>query len=778
MPTLHLGRVVDPATQKPASDRAQLDTRKLVRHGVILGMTGSGKTGLATVLLEEIALAGVPIVCIDPKGDLTNLALAFPELLPKDFEAWVDPADARRKGMEVAERAADLARSWQDAHTADGLDPKRRAFAQSRVTIYTPGSSAGVPVNVLAALRAPDLDGDPEGLAELAASTVRSLLGLVGVDADPTRDAEAVVLTQVLQAAWGTGQDLTVESLLTRLVDPPFSKVGVFPLEGFFPRKARTTLAMKLNAVIASPAFAAWSTGQPLDLDALLAPPATGAAPIHVFTTAHLDDDQRRFFTSTLLSAMVAWSRRQPGTGDLRALLYMDEVFGYLPPYPQNPPSKGPILTLMKQARAVGVGVVLATQNPVDLDYKALSNAGTWLIGRLQTDQDRERVLDGLAGAGGGFDRATVAGWLQKIPGRTFVHRDADEDQPRLLTSRWALSYLRGPLTRQEIARLPKPQIKTEDQPPEVVEGLTADPPPAPEGIEVRWLSAAAARESLSAVLGDIDVPRSPDGKPVWAPGLWVRARLRFDEGSEFVEDREEQRLYLPLKSRLGDGAEPAFTDEDFVEAPDAGWYLPLPDDVDEAREFTKVKAAILDALHRGETTVLRRHKALKIDSLPGESESAFLARCTKATQGGATAKLAKFKATVDERAKKIADKLERKNLELQQATAQSRAQMAQEALNVGEMVFGFFFGKPKSVSGAIGKRRQTMSANAKVQKIQEEIAQAEEELLDLQQEVAAQVAQVSATAVDPAEVEVKTVTLEKNDVDIVEMALVWVAAG
>ncbi|MCA9571379.1 MAG: ATP-binding protein, partial [Myxococcales bacterium] len=456
MSDLYLGRTVDPATMTETGGAYAFDCDRLTRHAVCFGMTGSGKTGLCVTLLEELGMAGVPVIVLDPKGDMTNLALAFGEHAPEDFEPWVDPSEADREGISVRELAERLSARWKKGLAGHGVTQERvDAFVQgAKVTIYTPGSTAGVSVDVLAMLNRPqgDLLADPEGTGDLVSGTVSSLLGLVGVDADPVKDPAHILLSRILHDAWTAGKDVDLESLILQLVDPPFKKVGVFPVDTFHPRKDRMELAMKLNGVAASPAFAAWSRGVPLDVDRLL--DRSGRTPVHIFTMAHLDGAERMFFASMLLNQVVAWSRRQPGSSALRALVYFDEVYGFLPPYPKNPPTKQPVLTLMKQARAVGVGTMLVTQNPVDVDYAAMSNAGLWMMGRLQTRQDRERVLDGLAGAAGDIDRPTLSAWLEGLPSRTFLVKDVKEKEPFVIKSRWAISYLRGPLTRREIGQL------------------------------------------------------------------------------------------------------------------------------------------------------------------------------------------------------------------------------------------------------------------------------------------------------------------------------------
>ena len=423
---LYVGRSCDPASLACGSDHALIEPKDLRRHAVCFGMTGSGKTGLCVTVLEELAMAGVPLLVIDPKGDVANLALAFRKHDAQAFKPWIDPDEASRAGRSVDEQAEAVADRWRKGLADWDVGEERIAAFVDRteVTIHTPGSTAGVPVDVLGSLGAPPgVVDDVEAMAEAVRGTVSGLLELVGVAADPVKDREHIVLAQVLAAAWRDGESMDLESLILRLVDPPFAKVGVFPVDTFFPRKDRMDLAMSLNGVLAAPGFDIWRKGVSLDPATLLSK-EQGKTPIRIFYLAHLSETERRFFVTMLMNRVVAWARRQPGTSGLSAMVYFDEVYGYLPPHPRNPPTKRPVLTLMKQARAVGVGVMLVTQNPVDVDYAAMSNAGLWFIGRLQTEQDRDRVLDGLAGAAGDIDRATLGDWLSRLPPWTFVVRN------------------------------------------------------------------------------------------------------------------------------------------------------------------------------------------------------------------------------------------------------------------------------------------------------------------------------------------------------------------
>ncbi|MEX1106841.1 MAG: helicase HerA-like domain-containing protein, partial [Ilumatobacteraceae bacterium] len=456
-----LGGRIDTATRERTGDTTTIRSSDLTTHGVIVGMTGSGKTGLGVVLVEEALRAGVPALLIDPKGDLTNLCLTFPALAPTDFEPWVNEGDARNAGQTVPEFAAAQATAWRDGLAGWQLGPPDIAALRQHVelTVYTPGSTGGVGLDVVGSLRAPADMSDAETVGDEIEGFVSGLLSLVGIEADPLSSREHILLSNLIMNEWSNGRSLDLRSLVGMALTPPIRTLGVFELDAFFPPADRQAFAMRLNGLLASPSFAAWMNGTPLDIDTMLRSP-DGSPRCAIVTTAHLSDEERQFVTTLVLSKLVTWMRRQSGTTDLRALLYMDEVAGYLPPTAM-PPTKKPIMTLMKQARAFGVGVVLSTQNPVDIDYKAISNAGTWMIGRLQTDRDKQRLLDGMTAAAGGIDIAAVSDTIGGLGKRQFVLRRAASDTPDVFTTRWAMSYLRGPLTREQITVLMADQRAT-----------------------------------------------------------------------------------------------------------------------------------------------------------------------------------------------------------------------------------------------------------------------------------------------------------------------------
>ncbi|HJW83943.1 MAG TPA: DUF87 domain-containing protein, partial [Anaerolineae bacterium] len=459
----YLGRAYDLQAKQAQDELILYDSKDLVTHAVCVGMTGSGKTGLCIALLEEAAIDGIPAIIIDPKGDLPNLLLSFPQLRGEDFAPWINVEDAAKKGLSPQDYANQQAEMWKKGLADWGQSGERiqRLHDAAEVVIYTPGSTAGLPVSILKSFAAPDAAvlEDGELLRERIGTTVTSLLGLLGIEADPIQSREHILLSTIIDWAWKHGQDLDLAALIQHIQSPPVSKIGVLDLESFYPSKDRFGLVMALNNMLAAPGFSAWMEGEALDIAQMLHTPG-GKPKLSIFSIAHLNDAERMFFVSLLLNQVLGWMRAQSGTTSLRAILYMDEIFGYFPPV-ANPPSKTPLLTLLKQARAFGLGVVLATQNPVDLDYKGLSNAGTWFLGRLQTDRDKARVLDGLegaaAGAGSGFDRQRMEQILAGLGSRIFLMNNTHEDAPVVFQTRWAMSYLRGPLTRNQIKVLMDP---------------------------------------------------------------------------------------------------------------------------------------------------------------------------------------------------------------------------------------------------------------------------------------------------------------------------------
>ena len=430
--------------------------KDLLTHAAIIGMTGSGKTGLGVTLLEEAAIDAIPSIIIDPKGDMTNLLLNFPELNPSDFEPWLDDSEVSNSGGTKEELAIKVSNSYKEGIQRDFQDLSRvkKLKDSADFTIYTPGSSAGIQVSILSSFKAPTIEilEDMELFSNIINSTVHSILSLIDNKSDET-SKESILLASIFTSYFKEQRDLTLEELITLIVTPPFSKIGVFDLETFFPQSDRLKFALKINTIIASPSFSSWLEGESLDISKMLYS-QSGKAKVNIFSIAHLNDSQRMFFVTILLNQILAWMRRQEGTTSLKALLYMDEIFGYFPPQ-ANPPSKQPMLTLLKQARSFGIGVILSTQNPVDIDYKGLSNIGTWFIGRLQTKQDIEKVIDGLSSASEkGLNKQELSLALGTLAKRNFIMKNINEEHIKTFETRWALSYLKGPLSKDAIKKL------------------------------------------------------------------------------------------------------------------------------------------------------------------------------------------------------------------------------------------------------------------------------------------------------------------------------------
>ncbi len=781
-PRLFLGRSVTDDSD------FRLKASRLRTHGVVVGMTGSGKTGLSLVALEEAVRAGIPVIAIDPKGDLSNLGLLFSELDPAQAAPWA----GRQDPAEICDR-------WRDGLGRWGMGPAEIADLADRLElkVWTPGSEAGLPVDVVGCFGRPPaevLEHD-ESRHTLVSDLVGGLLGLVGRKTDPLRDPAHVVLSHVMEQAWLAGEDLTLEGLILKLVDPPFDKVGVFPLDTFFPPDDRMELAVLLNAVVAAPSFGVWSRGAALDIDALLQP--ARRTPVHVFHLAHLDESQRQFFVSLLLGRVQAWSRSQPGTEDLRALVFFDEVSGYLPPHPKNPPAKGSLLGLMKQARAVGLGVLLATQNPVDLDYKAISNAGLWCIGRLSTKQDRDRLLKGLGSTG--LD-STVA----ELAKRSFLIVQPGKDEPVVIKSRHALCWLRGPFTRVEIERLvdglgrpaPGPAAPavppavaaapaaapaapvTEPVAPELEDGLSEQPPASPG--PVAYLDPRVAHSArLAASLELAALPPREDGRLVHRAALVAEVGVTFDEAKAgFIQDETLVRCLFPLDpSGPGELTAIPFAEGDLCAAPPSGsLFEALPPWVDEERELKTVGKTVVERIYRSETRGLFRNPKLKLWSAAAEDRAGFEQRCRAAVEDRIDVDATKLRDRYAAKADKLQDRIEARQAKRAEQEGVLRARKMEEAVNVGETLLSFFGGRRRSLSSAMSKRRQTTTTRDRMDRIEQEIVDLREDLVQLEAELAVKLTQARAKheALLAATAEVP-IRLERADVRLQSLGIVWI---
>ena len=760
-----------------SSDRVELKPSRLRTHGVVVGMTGSGKTGLSLVLLEELVSRGVPVVAIDPKGDLGNLGLVFPDLAPADFAPWCGKDDPE-----------EVAATWERGVARTGLAKADLAALRARMslTVYTPGSPAGVPVNVLASLEKPTraVLEDDEAVRDLVSDTVSGLMGLVGRRPDPVKDPAHVVLCHVLETAWRAGEDLDLAGLILRLVDPPFKKVGVFPVDRFFPPDDRMELAVAFNGVVASPSFAVWNRGPTLDPARFFA--TEGAkTPVSIFALAHLEEAERQFFVSLLLSRILSWARAQPGTEDLRALVFFDEVAGYLPPYPQQPASKRPLLTMMKQTRAVGLGVVLSTQNPVDLDYKALSNAGVWAIGRLTTAQDRDRLLKGIDAPGLG---ATVAG-LEK---RQFVLHEVGRRDPVTFGSRHAMCFLRGPLTRTELGRLnalygavgPSPADERAVERPAPLRPDDDDLLPAPPGVDgfsqlfVDPRVAFAAR--MDGVFESEAEPARADGWLSYAPALFADLALRFDEDRVgFVVDERMRRVWFPLgDTPAEDGRAVALEAGDLLAAPpERARFRPLPAWADRAAELRRVQKRAIDEVYRTETRGMFVNKKLRLYGKAEETREEFMARGEAVMRNQVDERVADLKERYEKRAARLDDRREARVAKLAELEGVARSRQFEEMVNVGVTVLGYLgLGRKRSVAGAVSRRRQSARASRRVEQLEAEIERLEEDAVELTLELEQKIEDIHEAHRTHLDVtEEREVRLEKTDIQVVQFGFLWI---
>jgi len=617
--SFYLGREVDPGDPDSAGPLLLYDARDLTTHAVAVGMTGSGKTGLCISLLEEAALDGIPAIAIDPKGDLGNLLLTFPDLAPDDFRPWVDEARAARDGITLDELATREAAKWKKGLASWGQDGDRIRRLREAVdlAVYTPGASHGLPLAVLRSLAAPapGLAADPDASRERVSSTVSAVLALAGEDADPLQSREHILLSHIVERAWGRGEDLGLESLIRSVQSPGFDRVGVLDLDSFYPEKDRFALAMKLNNLLAAPGFEAWLEGEPLDIGSLLWTDA-GKPRIAILSIAHLSDAERMFLVTLVLNELLAWIRTRPGTASLRAILYMDEVVGYLPPT-RMPPSKPPLLSLLKQARAYGLGVLLATQNPVDLDYKALSNAGTWFLGRLQTERDKARVMDGLDGAAAfaetGLTRREMDRILGGLESRTFLLNNVHEDGPVLFRTRWAMSYLRGPMARPEIRRLMEPRRAVTPK-----REAEAGPGPEPPAPSTEPAIRAAQRPVVPPGVEEVFVRAAAATGP-YRPALLAEVDLHYSRSGLGLETWQRVVCLSPLPAEVPPNPWEATVTHDSVDlsdAPEEGReFAELPAAAARPASYRTWKSALKGYLYQNRRLEVLRCKALKLVS-------------------------------------------------------------------------------------------------------------------------------------------------------------------
>jgi hypothetical protein len=822
----YLGQELDLASDDRGAPLL-LDARDLTTHGVIIGMTGSGKTGLGIGLIEEAAIDRIPVIAIDPKGDLGNLMLTFPDLARSDFRPWVNEDVARQRGVDPETFAEQQATAWREGLEASGQDGERirRLREHAEFAVYTPGSAAGIPVSALRTFEAPPraLLDDDDAFRDRVQSAVAGLLGLLGIDADPVRSRECVLVSSILDDAWRRGRDLDLGALIQAIQQPPFTRLGVMELESVYPAKDRFALAMQLNALLASPGFQAWMRGAPLDVASLLYTPG-GKPRVSIFSIAHLDDPQRMFFVTMLLSAVLAWTRSQPGTSTLRALLYMDEVFGFFPPT-ANPPSKRPMLTLLKQARAYGLGVVLATQNPVDLDYKGLGNTGTWFIGRLQTERDKARVLDALGGAMAGSNplpRADLDRLISGLAQRTFLMHSVHRGAPTRFATRWVMSYLAGPMTLEQVRLLPRPAPAVLDTPlpPAATSALDApssfavpvtptapvapDAPGAPDarpplGVAredgpgrgpVTGAAAPAVRPLLPPDVRQLfvaPVARSLD--LTYRPAVLAAAEVRYAQTRLGVDETRPLQVLVPLDAGpmafAIDRAEAVDLPLDLleVEPVEGARFAPLPPAASNARSYAAWGRDLTRWIQSSQPIVVYESKTLKLSSSVGESEAAFRARLAERSREERDARADRIRRRFESRFATLQDRLRR----AEQAAARRAAQSQQAVLNTGVAVLGGLLGAVLggSARSQLGRASTAARGAGRMAQTRQETAMAGEtveavraQLLDLEHELQEELRRLDDGAAAEAPLERVAVRPNLNAVSLRLVALAWLPHG
>ena len=792
--TFYIGRSVDLFTAAQEEARMQTfryDPDDLTTHAVIVGMTGSGKTGLVINLLEEAALRGIPAIVIDPKGDLTNLLLHFPDLLPADFEPWIDPETARRQNLTPAQLAEKTSARWKEGLENWDLDRDELAALQQAVdyVVYTPGSSAGQPVNLISSFAPPfglNWDEHREILRERISATVTALLGLVGLrDIDPLRSREHILMSNILENAWSKNQALDLTELILLCQNPPFERLGAFPVNTFFPAKERDELAFLLNNFLASPSFQSWNEGQPIEVQDFLYSPQ-GRPRMSIFYLAHLDDNERMFFVTLLLASVESWMRAQRGSSGLRALLAFDEIVGYLPPV-ANPPSRTVLLRLLKQARAFGLGIMLATQNPVDLDYKGLSNAGTWFIGRLQTERDKLRLLEGLQAIEAGVDRGSYDKLISALRPRVFLmHNVHHHGGAQTFQTRWCLNYLAGPLTRAQLgglkplgsglegpassspaevstvpANLPAPAVLAESLPPVSAQALaeqrtaadpspfdpsadyavrTRTPPASPAGASALFLAPELSlSQTLARTGASFAGPARPEGV-LYRPALLYQAEVRFHNRRYNLD---EVRRYAALVVRpegprpdweacAREPLDPARLDTQPL--PDAR-FVPLPEWLSSSRNLSAVQKDFSDWVFRSASLRLFANETLKVFSSPEDSQASFRQRCDEVARAGYKAEAAKISAGFEVKLTAIENRVIRQEMKVKKNEDEVNQRRMEEFTTGAEVVLSIFSRRKRSLSTAQSKRRMTSQANADLEAAERNLEALEDEYNSLKKQ-------------------------------------------
>ena len=776
--TFFIGGPVDADGKRVPEAQTTYDPSDLTTHGVIVGMTGSGKTGLGIIYLEEALRNNIPTLVIDPKGDMTNLLLTFPSLSAQDFRPWIDVAAAAKDGKTPDEEAAGEASKWTKGLSSWGLTGEEIGAmrAESDMAIYTPGSNAGIPLNVIGNLEVPNLswETDAEAMRDEIQSFVSGLLGLVDIPADPISSREHILLSNLVERSWRRGESMDITKLITQITTPPIRKLGVFEVDTFFPEKDRVAFAMKLNGLLASPSFATWMEGEPLNIETLLW--NDGKPQASIIYIAHLTESERQFIVTMLLSKVITWMRSQAGSSELRALVYMDEVFGFVPPTAE-PPSKRPILTLMKQARAFGVGLLLSTQNPVDLDYKAMSNAGTWCIGRLQTERDKARIMEALTSASGDVDMTKLDAQISTLSKRVFLLHNVRESAPEIFTTRWAMSYLRGPRTREEIGSVtvapspsPDPVETPSTDPVQVapdtpLESIPALVPQIADGVESAAIHPAAAW---------IDIVGGTTDGDHYEAAIAFTVNLRFDEIRAGIDhDETWEAVLYPLSSAFDARSltEVDHDPRDFIAVDPSLPFAAPAAPLSQSSYFRSLEADLKKHLDRDETITVHRNKTLKATSRPDESREDFQVRVKALALDQADREVAKLRDKYTTRLRRLedahADALRAEKSAEEEVNDARWSDRLKMAGSVVDLLSGRKLKVPKTSTRSAKGRLRTAGnqAEQRSQDIDELNADLEDEVIAIQQEW-----RDTSSAIEDLEI-----GLEADDITVTATRVVWI---
>lgn len=763
----YLGKDTNKQDMKVTEVLTLLKNKDFTTHAAIIGMTGSGKTGLGISLIEEAAIDNIPSIVIDPKGDMGDLCLTDPGFSSTSFEPWVKD-EARAKEADPVEYAQKISTMWKEGIESWSQSVERvQKFHNVKKTIYTPGSSAGVAINVLSSLDAPpqEIMEDSDTFSSYLKSTATSLLSLVGIEADPLESKEYILLAQIITQSWIEAESLSIESIIAKIINPSFAKIGVLSLDDFYPQAARFSLATKFNSLLASPNFSLWLKGESLDIQKLLYDDQ-GKAKIAIFSISYLNDTERMFFVTLLLNKYIAWMRRQSGTSALKTLLYMDEIFGFFPPT-KNPPSKEPMLLLLKQARAFGVGVVLSTQNPVDLDYKGLSNIGTWFIGRLQTTQDIDRVIDGLGGKiGSSFDKNEIKNLLINLKERTFFLKSVHLDDVRLFTTRWVMSYLKGPLIKEEIASLMQEQKKEQNIPIETVNTV---------------MRSQSRLESYQNIDASIPQYYEPDyaNVNIFSPTLAAKVKVHFYQQSKGIDVQREFELYVPLEAKQQivswNGARHeniAFDRFPHTAARNAQFYA-LPDVILEDKGLKKAIGELKESLYQEQSLELLRCVSPKLESNVEESRSDFIVRLQDSLNDKKESEIEKLKSSYGQKEKTLLARLSRTKEQIEKESSDSTGSM----IEAGIAVLGALFGRTSSakIGSAVNKGSKILKERGDMSRAQERLATVQEDIEALEQELEGKIDILNEKYnADNCVIETLSIRPSKTDIDVEQCAIVW----